>query len=70
VFQIEADNPGTWPFHCHIAWHISTGLYINILERPADIQKDMAIPSIMAQTCRDWWAWTGNNVVDQIDSGL
>jgi hypothetical protein len=45
-------------------------LYINILERPEDIKKDMPIPSIMAQTCRDWWAYTGNNIVDQIDSGL
>jgi hypothetical protein len=70
VFQINTDNPGTWPFHCHIAWHISAGLYINILERPEDVKKDMPIPSIMAQTCRDWWAYTGNNIVDQIDSGL
>jgi hypothetical protein len=31
VFQIDADNPGMWPFHCHIAWHVSGGLYMNIL---------------------------------------
>lgn len=31
VFQIDADNPGVWPFHCHIAWHASQGLYINIM---------------------------------------
>ena len=23
VVQYEADNPGVWPFHCHIAWHLS-----------------------------------------------
>lgn len=23
VMQFEADNPGVWPFHCHIAWHLS-----------------------------------------------
>ena len=23
VLQYEADNPGVWPFHCHIAWHLS-----------------------------------------------
>ncbi|MCJ1225204.1 hypothetical protein MMC12_001853 [Toensbergia leucococca] len=23
VFQFDADNPGAWPFHCHIAWHLS-----------------------------------------------
>ena len=31
VLQINADNPGVWPFHCHIAWHVSGGLYINIM---------------------------------------
>ncbi|MCJ1348816.1 hypothetical protein MMC31_007049, partial [Peltigera leucophlebia] len=23
VLQFEADNPGIWPFHCHVAWHVS-----------------------------------------------
>lgn len=67
VLQIDADNPGVWPFHCHIAWHVSAGLYVNILERPASIKQDMQIPSIMAQTCRDWSAWTGTNIPDEID---
>jgi FtsP/CotA-like multicopper oxidase with cupredoxin domain len=31
AFQIDGDNPGVWPFHCHIAWHVSGGLYVNIL---------------------------------------
>lgn len=69
VLQIEADNPGAWPLHCHIAWHVSAGLYITVVERPDDIAK-LKIPSIMAQTCRDWAAFTNTNVVDQIDSGL
>lgn len=29
--QYDGDNPGAWPFHCHIAWHVSQGLYINLL---------------------------------------
>lgn len=70
VWQITADNPGVWPFHCHIAWHVSAGLYANILERPADIKKTVQIPLVMAQTCRDWAAYTKTDVVDQIDSGL
>ncbi|KAI9847326.1 MAG: hypothetical protein M1837_002913 [Sclerophora amabilis] len=69
VLQIDADNPGVWPFHCHIAWHVSGGLYINIMERPGDI-KQMQIPSIMAQTCRDWTKYTDSNMPEQIDSGL
>lgn len=23
VIQYDADNPGAWPVHCHIAWHVS-----------------------------------------------
>jgi hypothetical protein len=40
-----------------------------MLERPDDIAK-LDIPSSVAQTCRDWSAWTGDHVVNQIDSGL
>ncbi|KAI9844992.1 MAG: hypothetical protein M1837_005136 [Sclerophora amabilis] len=69
VLQFTADNPGVWPFHCHIAWHVSQGLYINIMERPADI-KQMQIPQIMDQTCRDWEEYSSSNVVLDIDSGL
>ena len=45
VIQFNADNPSVWPFHCHIAWHVSTGLYMNIMERPADITETV-IPSV------------------------
>lgn len=69
VLQYNLDNPGVWPFHCHVAWHVSAGLYVNLLERPDDIEK-IDIPSSVAQTCRDWSVWSGNNVVAQIDSGL
>jgi len=70
VWQINADNPGVWPFHCHIVWHLSAGFYATILERPADIEKYSQIPMIMPQTCTDWAAWTKNNVPDEIDSGV
>ena len=69
VIEFQADNPGVWPLHCHIAWHVSSGLYVNVLERPKDITS-RKIPSVMAQTCRDWAAFSGTGVVDQIDSGL
>ncbi|PQE11769.1 hypothetical protein CJF32_00002578 [Rutstroemia sp. NJR-2017a WRK4] len=69
VLQFTQDNPGIWPLHCHIAFHVSSGLYVSVMERPADIAK-LPIPSIMAQTCRDWAAYTNTAVVDQIDSGL
>ncbi|KAK4570010.1 hypothetical protein LTR86_002980 [Recurvomyces mirabilis] len=71
VIQFDTGNAGVWPFHCHIAWHVSGGLYINVLEGPDDIKNKMQIPSTMAQTCRDWNGWTdGGHVVPEIDSGL
>ncbi len=51
VMQYSLDNSGVWPFHCHIAWHVSGGLYANLLETPADIGTDFSIPLIMQQTC-------------------
>lgn len=53
VLQFEADNPGVWPFHCHIAWHVPRGLYINLLERPEDIPR-LRIPDSVKDTCRAW----------------
>ncbi|MEM7137717.1 MAG: multicopper oxidase family protein [Myxococcota bacterium] len=26
AIQFEADNPGKWIFHCHIDWHLATGM--------------------------------------------
>ncbi|KAF8543120.1 multicopper like protein [Trichophaea hybrida] len=64
VFQYIADNPGVWPFHCHIAWHVSGGLYVNFMEHPDQIEK-LNIPQTMHQTCRDWATFTNTTVVDQ-----
>ncbi|KAF2168605.1 multicopper oxidase [Zasmidium cellare ATCC 36951] len=69
VIQWLQDNPGVWPLHCHLTWHSASGFVWSVLERPDDIA-NMPIPSVMADTCRDWAAWTGENVVDMIDDGL
>ncbi|TKA67536.1 hypothetical protein B0A55_08464 [Friedmanniomyces simplex] len=70
VVQWNQDNPGVWPFHCHIAWHLSAGFVWTVLEQPDSIEHEMDIPQVMAQTCTDWSAWTSRNVVDQIDDGV
>jgi FtsP/CotA-like multicopper oxidase with cupredoxin domain len=69
VLQFDTNNPGVWPFHCHIAWHSSGGFLTQFIVQPEKIEQ-MNVPSIMAQTCRDWAAWTGTHIPDQIDSGL
>ena len=38
VVQIDADNPGVWPFHCHIAWHASL-VRINSITTPPSAPK-------------------------------
>lgn len=68
VLQYDTDNPGTWPFHCHIAWHVSEGLYINTIEQTAALEKRV-LPPVVANTCQAWNAYTASNVVDEIDSG-
>jgi hypothetical protein len=42
---------------------------MNFMESPEEIN-ELQIPLVMKQTCDNWDAWTSNNVVDQIDSGL
>jgi hypothetical protein len=69
VIEFNADNPGVWPFHCHIAWHVSAGLYVNILEREKDI-KSTGLQAIIDQTCKPWDTFSNSHVVDEIDSGL
>lgn len=70
VVQWNQDNPGAWVFHCHIAWHLSLGMALQVLENPAYILKSLSLPSSVSQVCKDWSAYTNTNVVDQIDSGL
>ena len=69
VISFETDNPGAWVFHCHVAWHVGTGLSATLIERPDKIAQ-FNVPNTVAQTCRDWWAYTNTTVVQQIDSGL
>ncbi|KAL8805973.1 MAG: hypothetical protein Q9182_001630 [Xanthomendoza sp. 2 TL-2023] len=38
VLRFKADNPGIWLFHCHIEWHVASGLIATLIERPLDLQ--------------------------------
>ncbi|KAM0323702.1 hypothetical protein ACHAQA_008639 [Verticillium albo-atrum] len=64
-----AGNPGLWPFHCHIAWHASGGLLVQLVTQPKKIQK-LRVPKDVYKTCRHWRRFTERFTVDQIDSGL
>ncbi|KAI0018816.1 multicopper oxidase [Xylariomycetidae sp. FL0641] len=69
VVQMDVTNPGVWPFHCHIAWHVSSGFFSQMLFLPDQVER-LPIPQETYQTCRDWDAFTKKVVPDQIDSGL
>lgn len=69
VIQYDTDNPGIWPLHCHKAWHVGQGLYVNLMEQPQKIP-DPQIAKTMALTCTAWDDYSSKNVVNQIDSGL
>ncbi|TKA74778.1 hypothetical protein B0A55_03867, partial [Friedmanniomyces simplex] len=68
AIQFELSNPGVWPFHCHVAWHLSGGQGMSIVYKVDEIP---AIPEgMMDQTCVDWnWFTSNHGPVDQIDSG-
>jgi len=68
VIQFTQDNPGVWPLHCHLAWHVSGGLFLNVLERKDDILEQQWDDEF--ELCEKWDAYTAGNPPNQIDSGL
>ncbi|KAI1101784.1 putative ferroxidase [Jackrogersella minutella] len=51
VLRFRADNPGVWLFHCHIEWHVSSGLIATFVEAPLDLQKNLTIPQEHLDAC-------------------
>ena len=37
-------NLGVWLFHCHIDWHLVSGLVATMIEDPIAMQKNLTIP--------------------------
>ncbi|KAF9367081.1 hypothetical protein CPB97_006368, partial [Podila verticillata] len=50
VIRFKADNPGVWALHCHIEWHVTTGLVMQFVELPDELRA-MHIPRQAAQLC-------------------
>ncbi|KAI3319812.1 multicopper oxidase [Xylariaceae sp. AK1471] len=69
VIGFITDNPGVWPLHCHIGWHVAQGFAFQMVEREDEIAGISDLDSINA-TCANWNAYaTANNII-QDDSGL
>lgn len=75
VIAFLTDNPGAWLMHCHIAWHASEGLSLQIVERiseiPALFDDNLTIDSgVMNDTCTNWATYVAANDIVQDDSGI
>ncbi|KAK6393792.1 hypothetical protein LTR65_002169 [Meristemomyces frigidus] len=64
----KLDNPGIWLVHCHIAWHASSGLALQILERQQDIKTTVGSLAHVDQVCQGWDQM--NLKFSQDDSGI
>lgn len=65
------DNPGAWLMHCHIPFHISQGLGLQILENADKILDSIGDISNIEPECAAWTAWTSSiQGFAQHDSGL
>lgn len=50
LIRIQADNPGLWALHCHIAWHLSAGLLMQLQTRN-DLMKNWDLPGDVLDLC-------------------
>lgn len=50
VIRYVADNPGVWLFHCHIEWHVISGLTSTIVEAP-DLLQQQYVPQSQYDMC-------------------
>ncbi|KAH9979432.1 ferroxidase [Lactifluus volemus] len=55
ALRLVADNPGAWLFHCHIEWHLESGLAVTFIEAPLEMQQRartiQAPPYSLSQQC-------------------
>ncbi|KAI8981945.1 Cupredoxin [Mycotypha africana] len=56
IIRFRADNPGVWIFHCHIDWHLESGLAALMIEAPDVVQNTMKLPQAFMDVCE-----AGNN---------
>jgi iron transport multicopper oxidase len=42
---------GIWLFHCHIEWHVTSGLLATFIEAPLELQKSLTIPKDHFDVC-------------------
>lgn len=76
IIRFRSDNPGVWLFHCHIEWHVVSGLILSIIEAPLALQQQLnglnGIPKDHIDACKSQnIAYEGNaagNTVNLLDT--
>ncbi|KAH9893587.1 TvLac6 [Cubamyces lactineus] len=51
TIRFRTDNPGPWILHCHIDWHLQTGLAVVFAEDPQGVKEDAPVPGEWKQLC-------------------
>lgn len=70
VIRFRADNPGIWLFHCHIEWHLASGLVSTFVEAPLELQKTMTVPSNHYEVCAAGATPTAGNAAGNTKDAL
>ncbi|KAK6209439.1 hypothetical protein LQW54_006292 [Pestalotiopsis sp. IQ-011] len=74
VIAFKTDNPGSWLLHCHIDWHASQGLALQLVERaseiPALIEADVESMTKTSQTWDTFYSSPEQADDEQDDSGI
>lgn len=70
AIAFKLDNPGAWLVHCHIAWHASEGLSLEIVESQSSIEAkvDPVSRQQFDDVCAAWGGF--KPVWPQDDSGI
>lgn len=69
VIAWQADNPGVWLAHCHIAWHTDEGFALQFVERRDEIPA-LYNATELADECAAWDTFTKSSGLKQTDDGI
>ncbi|KAF4964509.1 hypothetical protein FSARC_7573 [Fusarium sarcochroum] len=67
VLRFKADNPGVWLFHCHIEWHVTSGLIATFVEDPLELQASLKLPQNHLDACKSGGIPTTGNAAGNTD---
>lgn len=70
VIRFRADNPGVWLFHCHIEWHMDSGLAATMIEAPEVLQEKTIVPQDFLEICEAGGTATVGNAAGNTEDYL